>query len=59
MMLGNQRGYYQADVGPYDWQQEGGMKLINHMLRPFGITGTFMEPIYGIKKWESAEKGNH
>lgn len=58
-MLGNERGYYQADVGPYDWQQEGGMKLINHTLRPFGITGTFTDPIYGIKKWESAEKGKH
>lgn len=57
--IGNKYAYYQRTVGPYEWQQEGGMKFINHLLKPIGITGTFAEPIYGLKSFESAEKGKY
>lgn len=59
MGTGNKYAYYQRTVGPYEWQQEGGLKFVNHLLKPIGITGTFAQPIYGLKAFESAEKGKY
>jgi hypothetical protein len=45
--------YYKKDMGPYFWQKEGSAKFWNHLLKPAGITGTDVEPILGIERFES------
>jgi hypothetical protein len=49
-VTGDDRAFYQHGVGPYEWQQEQNRKLWNHIGTIFGMRGTFVEPIEGIKK---------
>lgn len=45
MMSGDQRAYYQQDVGPYKWQKEGSAKIWNHLGKMFGLAGTQADPV--------------
>jgi len=49
------KGYYQREVGPYDWQDEGGSKFINHMMKSIGVTGSTTSPVMAIKNFQGAK----
>ncbi len=49
----DKRAYYQKEVGPYDWQQADGMKLMNHIAKSIGITGTTMDPAIALQNYMS------
>ena len=56
LVTGNDKAYYKQEVGYYDWQKEGSLKLWNHLLGgTFGITGKNMDPYWAIKKNEIFE----
>ena len=49
LMTGDTKGLYKREVGPYEWQQEGGIKFINNAAKAFGVTGKSVDPIIDIK----------
>jgi len=49
------KGYYQREVGPYTWQDEGGSKFINHMMKSIGVTGSTTSPVMAIKNFQGAK----
>lgn len=53
--LGDKRAYYQAEVGPYSWQQDGGLKFLAHTASGFGVTGTFWAPEQALKNYMSIQ----
>jgi hypothetical protein len=53
--MGDKRAYYQAEVGPYTWQQDGGLKFLAHAFRGAGITGTFWAPEQALKNYMSIQ----
>jgi uncharacterized protein YfkK (UPF0435 family) len=56
IVTGNDKAYYKQDVGYYDWQKEGSLKIWNHLLGgTFGLTGKNMDPYWAIKKNEIFE----
>jgi hypothetical protein len=55
MLWSDKRAYYQKEVGPYQWQQEGGSKFINHMARSLGFTGTFWAPEQALQNYISIQ----
>jgi hypothetical protein len=46
---GNSKARYKKQAGPYEWQQEGGSKLVTEMAKAFGITGSSVDPVTNIK----------
>lgn len=46
---GDPSAYYKRQIGPYDWQQEGGSKLFNYMFKAIGMTGSSVDPVTAIK----------
>lgn len=46
---GDERAYYKRDVGPYEWQREGGAKIWAHLGRTIGTTGGSLDPAKAIK----------
>ncbi len=56
IVTGNDKAYYKQDVGFYDWQKEGSLKIWNHFLgSTMGVTGKNMDPYWAIKKNEIFE----
>ena len=55
LVTGDQKALYKREVGPYDWQQQGSAKFLNHLMKTLTFTGTSVEPIQGIKGLESRE----
>jgi hypothetical protein len=53
LTFGNESAYYKKKSGPYMWQEKGDAKLLNHFLKMFGISGTSVDPVQGIKNWQS------
>ena len=51
-ITGNDRAYYKRDMGPYDWQQKGSNKVWAHTASIFGLTGSFLDPVKGVKNYE-------
>jgi hypothetical protein len=46
--------YYKREVGPYDFQQEGGSKFLNYLMKNlFTMSGTTIDPVTGITKQQS------
>ena len=52
---GNDKAYYVRRVGPYEWQQQGGLKLWAHVAKMFGITGSQVDPVTALKNYYSAQ----
>jgi hypothetical protein len=50
---GDKRAFYQKEVGPYEWQQAEGMKLINHIAKSIGVTGTTVDPSIALQNYMS------
>lgn len=50
------RAYYQRDIGAYSWQKEDSFKFWNHLLKAFGLTGSFLDPATAIKSFVSMQQ---
>jgi hypothetical protein len=50
--------YYKRTVGPYTWQQQDGLKIMNYMLKTVGITGSAVDPIKAIKDMQGVKARN-
>ena len=50
---GDERGFYDKRVGPYEWQQKDSAKIVNFMLKYIGLSGTSTDPVLGIQQRES------
>lgn len=57
MGTGSEKAYYQREVGPYTWQQDGGSKFMAHLAKMVALTGTTIDPSVGIKSYQSIELG--
>jgi hypothetical protein len=55
MLEGDESAYYKRQVGPYDWQQEDGAKILAHTARTLGLTGSTIDPVKGIKGFQSVQ----
>ena len=51
----DKRAFYQKEVGPYEWQQEEGLKFVNHMARSIGFTGSFWAPEQALQSYISIQ----
>lgn len=56
MTSGDDRGYYQRDIGAYDWQKEDSAKIWNHFLKSVGFTGSALDPAVAIKNFQSMQQ---
>jgi hypothetical protein len=52
---GSDKSKYVRRVGPYEWQQQGGLKLWAHVAKMFGITGSTVDPVTAVKNYYSAQ----
>ena len=56
LITGDTSALYKREVGPYNWQQQGGTKFFTTLAKMGSLTGTTVEPIQGIKGLESRER---
>jgi hypothetical protein len=56
LISGDTSALYKRGVGPYNWQQQGGVKFFNTLGKMVSLSGSTIEPIQGIKGLESREK---
>ena len=56
MLLGNEKAYYKRDQGDYPWKQKGSPKIIAHLLKTIGITGSTGDTAETLKGLENAGK---
>ena len=54
----DERAYYKSDMGPYEFQQKGSAKVLNHTAKLFGVKGTSVDPTEGVKTFVSVEARN-
>jgi hypothetical protein len=52
-LTGDPKAYYSREVGPYDWQDQGGSKFINHFGKTFGLTGSSLDPAMAVQNFQS------
>lgn len=43
-LYGRESAQYKRDMGPYEWQREGGFKSIKYLAGMFGFTGSTLDP---------------
>lgn len=55
LVQGDPSARYKREVGALPWQQEGGLKIVNHAAKMIGITGKITEPVTGLKATEAFE----
>jgi hypothetical protein len=55
LLFSDNRAYYKKEVGPYEWQQEDGVKLIKYMASGVGFTGTFWAPEVALQNYMSIQ----
>jgi hypothetical protein len=53
IISGDESARYKQDIGPYSWQEEGDLKLWNHIGSIFGLKGKNYSPIQAIKSYET------
>lgn len=53
IVQGDESAYYKRQVGPYEYQQEGGAKIWAHIGRTMGLSGSAVDPAKGIKSFQS------
>ncbi len=46
---------YQREVGPYEWQQQGGKKFINLLAKSLSFTGTSVDPVVAVQNYQSSK----
>jgi len=55
ILQGDESAYYKRDVGPYKFQQAGGAKILAHIARTLGMTGSALDPAKSIKGFQSVQ----
>ena len=56
LLTGSDKAYYERRTGPYEWQQEGGLKMWNHIAKMYGINAASISPVDALKGWQSAQQ---
>lgn len=56
--MGDPSAFYKRDVGPYQWQHEGGSKFWAHLAKSMGFTGSSVDPVKAIKDFQSIQARN-
>lgn len=52
------RAFYGRDMGPFEFQQKGEAKILNHLAKLVGVKGTTVDPTEGVKTFISVEARN-
>ena len=55
MATGDDKAYYQKDIGAYAWQKEDEAKIWNHIAKAFGLSGTSMDPATAVKSYQDIQ----
>lgn len=55
MLTGDDKAYYQKDVGAYSWQKEDEAKIWNHIAKAFGLSGSSMDPASAVKSYQDIQ----
>lgn len=55
LVSGNDKAYYQKDVGSYEWQQQDEAKIWNHIAKAIGVTGSSIDPANAIRSYQNIE----
>jgi hypothetical protein len=50
----NDASKFQRDAGPYSWEQKGDYKVVDHIMKAFGLTGSTGDPETAIKNLRSS-----
>jgi hypothetical protein len=53
LLTGDESAYYKRAVGPYEFQQQGGVKMANYFAKMFGFTGSTVDPVMATKNFIS------
>lgn len=56
LLTGSDKAYYERRTGPYEWQQEGGLKMWNHIAKMYGFNAASISPADALKGWQSAQQ---
>lgn len=56
--LGNEKGYYQRDIGPLQYQEQGDAKIWNHLFSTFGLSGSNIDANMAIRNFQSVQARN-
>jgi hypothetical protein len=56
LLTGSDKAYYERRIGPYEWQQEGGLKMWNHIAKMYGFNAASISPVDALKNWQSAQQ---
>ena len=52
------RAFYGRDMGPFEFQQKGEAKVLNHLSKLVGVKGTTVDPTLGVQTFISVEARN-
>ena len=52
------RAFYGRDMGPFEFQQKGEAKILNHLSKLVGVKGTTVDPTLGVQTFISVEARN-
>jgi len=55
IMSGDDKAYYQRDVGAYEWQKQDELKIWNHIGKAFGVTGSSLDAAQSIRSFQNIE----
>lgn len=55
IIQGDEAAYYQRQVGPYEWQQEGGAKIWAHLATILGMSGSSLDPAKAVQGFQSSQ----
>lgn len=55
MVSGDDKAYYERNMGPYKWQQQGGAKIWSHLATIVGMTGSSLDPAKAVKGFETSQ----
>lgn len=55
LVTGDDKEFYKRNVGPYEFQKEGGAKVFAHIAKMIGLTGGSIDPATAIKNYQNAQ----
>jgi len=53
IMTGSSKAQYTRRIGPYEWQQKGGSKLLAHLATTVGLTGSTVDPVKAVQGFQA------
>jgi len=55
IIQGDEKAYYQREVGPYSWQKEGSPKIWSRLATIVGLSGSALDPAKAIRGFQSSQ----